>query len=137
MPTFHIKVAERVTQIAHYFVEADNETTAIDLYESGDIDAESVELDHDSEIHTESVTCVPMSQLVPISVSKKLTLAECDAILRLSRSLGKRWKSIVRAAWDRGNCKVTGVSSEDSWAIQSVRNKLSSSQFAKLQRIDY
>jgi hypothetical protein len=75
--------------------------------------------------------------LCPHSVSKKLTPAECDAILRVSRELGKRWKSVVRAAWARGNYKRTGVSSEDYWALQSVRNKLSPAQFSKLQRIEY
>jgi hypothetical protein len=74
--------------------------------------------------------------LVPCSIARKLTSAERDALLRVSGTLGKRWKSIVRAAWARGNYKAIGVSSEDYWALQSVRNKLSSSQFARLQRID-
>jgi hypothetical protein len=75
--------------------------------------------------------------LYPHSVSNKLTPAEYSALLRVSRTLGKRWKSIVRAAWARGNYKETGVSSEDYWALQSVRNKLSSGQFSRLQRIEY
>jgi hypothetical protein len=75
--------------------------------------------------------------LFPHSVSKKLTPAEYSALLRVSQTLGKRWKSIVRAAWTRGNYKATGVSSDDYWALQSVRNKLSSDQFSRLQRIEY
>jgi hypothetical protein len=74
--------------------------------------------------------------LAPWSIARKLTVVEHDALLRVSGTLGKRWKSIVRAAWARGNYKATGVNSDDYWALQSVRNKLSSSQFAKLQRID-
>ena len=74
--------------------------------------------------------------LVPRSVAGKLTVEENDAILRISSLLGKRWKSIVRAAWARGNYKATGISSDDFWALQSLRNKLSPAQFAKLQRIE-
>jgi hypothetical protein len=74
--------------------------------------------------------------LCPYSVSKKLTPDEQSAILRVSRTLGKRWKSIVRAAWARGNYKETGACSEDYWALQSVRNKLSPNQFSRLQRVE-
>jgi hypothetical protein len=75
--------------------------------------------------------------LIPNSIARKLTPDEYSAILRVARTLGKRWKSIVQAAWARGNYKETGLASEDYWALQSVRNKLSPSQFSRLQRIEY
>ena len=74
--------------------------------------------------------------LWPSAVTRHLTQDEQDALSRVSQMLGPRWKSLVRAAWSRGNYKATGVSSEDYWALQSVRNKLSSNQFARLQRME-
>jgi hypothetical protein len=74
--------------------------------------------------------------LVPRSVTGKLTAEEYDAILRVASMLGKRWKSIVRAAWARGNYNATGVSSDDYWALQSIRNKLSPGQFSRLHRFE-
>ncbi len=63
---------------------------------------------------------------------KKLSLGEYISLCVIAKGFGPQWKKVVRDAWNRGHYNWLGLNSYQCATLQSVRNKLSPTEFGRL-----